>query len=62
MKKFLATVVVLLAVQQFTLSKERIKYAVLISANMEWKSVKKNYPNEKLQSSPWGEYFFKKIA
>jgi adenosylhomocysteine nucleosidase len=38
------------------------KYAVLISANMEWKSVKKNYPNEKLQTSPWGEYFFKDIA
>jgi adenosylhomocysteine nucleosidase len=29
---------------------------------MEWKSVKKNYPNEKLQTSPWGEYFFKDIA
>jgi adenosylhomocysteine nucleosidase len=38
------------------------KYAVLISANMEWKSVKKNYPNEKLQTSSWGEYFFKDIA
>jgi adenosylhomocysteine nucleosidase len=62
MKKFITTVVVLLAIEQFTLSKERIKYAVLVSANMEWKSVKKNYPNEKFQSSPWGEFFFKDIA
>jgi adenosylhomocysteine nucleosidase len=43
-------------------SNAKTKYAVLISANMEWKSVKKNYPNEKLQASPWGEYFFKEIA
>jgi adenosylhomocysteine nucleosidase len=45
-----------------SLAHSEVKYAILISANMEWKSVKKNYPNEKLQTSPWGEYFFKDIA
>jgi adenosylhomocysteine nucleosidase len=40
----------------------QLKYAVLISANMEWKSVKKNYPSEKMQASHWGEYFFKSIS
>lgn len=38
------------------------KYAVIISANSEWKALKKVYPNETYQSSPWGEYFFKNIG
>lgn len=46
----------------FSQTHAQTKYAILISANMEWKSVRKNYPNEKLQVSPWGEYFFKDIA
>jgi adenosylhomocysteine nucleosidase len=46
----------------FISSQAQPKYAVLISANMEWESVKKNYPNEKLLPSPWGEYFFKDVA
>jgi adenosylhomocysteine nucleosidase len=37
------------------------RYAVIISANMEWKALKKVYPNENYQKSPWGEYFYKKI-
>jgi adenosylhomocysteine nucleosidase len=37
------------------------KYAVIISANMEWKALKEVYPNENIQKSVYGEYFFKKI-
>ncbi|NVO10786.1 MAG: 5'-methylthioadenosine/S-adenosylhomocysteine nucleosidase [Bacteroidales bacterium] len=37
------------------------RYAVIVSANMEWKALKKFYPNENCQKSPWGEYFYKKI-
>lgn len=39
-------------------SARSIKYAVIISANTEWKSVKNRYPDETYQNSPWGEYFF----
>jgi adenosylhomocysteine nucleosidase len=28
---------------------------------MEWKALKKVYPKENYQNSPWGEYFYKKI-
>lgn len=41
---------------------QKTKYAVIISANMEWKAVKKAYPNENYQPSTWGEYFYKDIA
>jgi adenosylhomocysteine nucleosidase len=34
------------------------KYAVVISANTEWKSVKKKYPDASYQKSQLGEYFF----
>jgi len=37
------------------------KYAVIISANMEWRALKKVYPEENFQKSVWGEYFYKKI-
>jgi adenosylhomocysteine nucleosidase len=37
------------------------KYAVIVSANMEWQSLKKVFPNENYQKSPWGEYFFRKV-
>jgi nucleoside phosphorylase len=37
------------------------KYAVIISANMEWEALKKVYPEENYRNSPWGEYFNKKI-
>jgi adenosylhomocysteine nucleosidase len=40
---------------------QKIKHAVIISANAEWKIVKAVYPNEKYQKSPWGEYFFKEM-
>jgi hypothetical protein len=35
---------------------DETKYAVIISANMEWKAVKKIFPKEKYQKSIWGEY------
>ena len=37
------------------------KYAVIVSANMEWKTLKKVYTEENFQKSPWGEYFHKKV-
>jgi adenosylhomocysteine nucleosidase len=40
---------------------QKAKYAVIISANMEWKVIKKIFPNEKYQKSVWGEFFYKKI-
>jgi len=41
---------------------QKPKYAVLISANMEWKAIKKVYPTENYMKSVWGEYFYKKIG
>ena len=38
------------------------KYAVIISANAEWKVIREVYPDENYQKSPWGEYFFKDIS
>jgi adenosylhomocysteine nucleosidase len=40
---------------------QEVKYAVIISADMEWKAVKKQLPEEHYQTSVWGEFFFKKI-
>jgi hypothetical protein len=31
------------------------KYAIVISANMEWKALKKVYCDEQYQKSGWGE-------
>jgi len=39
----------------------RNKYAVIVSANMEWKALKKVYPMENYQNSSWGEYFYRKV-
>lgn len=39
----------------------KLKYAVLISANMEWRAIKKFYPTEQYKQSVWGEYFYKSI-
>ena len=35
----------------------RVRYAVLISANTEWRAVLKKYPNAVLNSSPFGSWF-----
>ena len=40
---------------------QKVKYAVIISANTEWKTVKKMYSSETLNTSPWGEYFFSSV-
>lgn len=42
-----------------SVAKEQVKFAVVISANAEWKVVKKLFPQEQYLKSPWGEYFFK---
>ncbi|NJO88047.1 MAG: 5'-methylthioadenosine/S-adenosylhomocysteine nucleosidase [Chloroflexia bacterium] len=43
------------------ISAQKIKYAVVISANMEWRALKKVYPTEDYKTSVWGEYFYKNI-
>jgi len=35
-----------------------LRYAVLISANAEWRVVKPLFPSAKLETSPYGEYFW----
>jgi adenosylhomocysteine nucleosidase len=40
---------------------QKSDFAVVISANTEWKTVKKRFPQEKYMPSPWGEYFFTEI-
>jgi len=42
-------------------AQSKVKFAVIVSANMEWRATKLVFPNEKLTSSPWGEYFFKEF-
>jgi adenosylhomocysteine nucleosidase len=41
---------------------QHVKYAVVISANTEWKSVRKKYPDASYLKSPWGEYFFSEFS
>ena len=40
---------------------QNLKYAVVVSANMEWRAVKKFYPDAEYNTLPWGEYFFDTI-
>jgi adenosylhomocysteine nucleosidase len=40
---------------------QKVKYSVIISADTEWKMVKKRYPSETFKISPWGEYFFRRV-
>ncbi|GAB4404935.1 MAG: hypothetical protein OHK0053_30610 [Microscillaceae bacterium] len=35
-----------------------VKYAVIVSANMEWRAIKKIYPQAQYNTSVWGEYFY----
>ena len=39
-----------------------VKFAVVVSANAEWKAVKKIFPSEKYTGSPWGEFFVTEVA
>ena len=55
---FVITIVILLT---NNVSAQKIKYAVVISANAEWKTIKRLYPSENYKKSPWGEYFFKNV-
>lgn len=57
-----ALVLLFIFLSLFAFAKEKVKIAVIISANAEWKVVKKLYPNESYSKSPWGEYFFTDIA
>jgi adenosylhomocysteine nucleosidase len=43
------------------MSTKDLKFAVLISANAEWKVVKPLFPSASFESSPYGEYFFEEI-
>jgi adenosylhomocysteine nucleosidase len=45
-----------------TACEKQPRYAIIISADSEWKSVKKHYQDEICSKSVWGEYFFKKIS
>jgi adenosylhomocysteine nucleosidase len=39
-----------------------LHFAVLISANAEWRVVKPLFPSAAIQTSPYGEYFFADVA
>ena len=39
----------------------KVKYAVIISANMEWKAVNKIFPKENIKKSIWGEDLRKEL-
>ncbi len=57
----LIVIACLMVISMQMIGQNKLKYAVIISANMEWKAVKKYYPKQKYQSSVWGEYFYKDI-
>ena len=40
---------------------DKVEYAVVVSANMEWKAVRKVFPDETYSKSVWGEFFFRNI-
>jgi len=44
------------------MSGEQLTFAVLISANGEWRAVKALFPGAVLSRSPFGEYFFANAA
>jgi adenosylhomocysteine nucleosidase len=60
MKKFICIITILILFSNVSCIKKN-KYAVIISANMEWKALKKVFPKENFKNSPWGEYFYKKV-
>ena len=60
MKK-LVVLFLYLSVFGISFAQSKVKFAVVVSANMEWRATKLVFPNEKFTSSPWGEYFFKEF-
>jgi adenosylhomocysteine nucleosidase len=61
MKKLTFFIILFLLSFSFAWAK-KAKYAIIISANMEWKVIKKVYPHEKYQKSNWGEYFYTQVG
>ncbi|OJJ19396.1 hypothetical protein BKI52_21545 [marine bacterium AO1-C] len=52
-----------LSLSWMTQAQTPVKYAVAISANAEWRALKKIWPHEKWQGgTPYGEYFYKKMT
>jgi hypothetical protein len=60
MKKFLL-ILLLSIIVEASFAQAKIKFAIVVSANMEWRATKKVLPDEKYLTSPWGEYFFKEF-
>jgi adenosylhomocysteine nucleosidase len=50
-----------LLIAEVSFSQSKIKIAVVVSANIEWKAVKKIFSRENFLTSPWGEYFFREF-
>jgi adenosylhomocysteine nucleosidase len=61
-KKILLLLSVPLLLCTIAVSAQKTKFVVVISANTEWKTVKKRFAKEKYLPSPWGEYFYTSIA
>ena len=59
--KRISAIAMLLLVVEFSSAQSSTKFAVLVSATIEWNATKKLFPNEKYLTSPWGEYFYKEF-
>jgi len=62
LKKILFLLTLLILQCPVEATAQKTKFAVVISANTEWKTVKKRFPHERYMPSPWGEYFFTSIS
>src|SRR5690348_3708254 len=60
MKKLFTLFLFLLAAA-ISSAQSKLKFAVVISANIEWKATKELFPNEMISTSSCGEYFFKEF-
>jgi adenosylhomocysteine nucleosidase len=47
--------------EELPMSTKDLKFAVLISANAEWKVVRPLFPAAAIERSPYGEYFFEHV-
>jgi adenosylhomocysteine nucleosidase len=61
MRNILLPLLLILLIATMPSCKRNNKYAVIVSANAEWKSLKTISPDEDYRKSVWGEYFFKTI-
>src|SRR5437867_2374445 len=39
----------------------QVRFAVLVSANAEWKAVRPLFADAQIECSPYGEYFFEQV-